>query len=135
MVNQPGIHLVDLLELCPTLLDMCLGLQRADEDEDEDTPETQMQAIQTLRLVNKAASRVSLLGLREYTLFLNGDDEDTNPVVFSMLQHTKLQKLGLHFRAFSRKSFLYVGCMHLHTCNLGLHAHYIVSVIKVLKIQ
>lgn len=45
-----------------------------------------------------------MLGLKEYTLLLNGVDEDTNPVVFSLLQPTKLQKLSHHFHAYSRES-------------------------------
>lgn len=55
-------------------------------------------SLKCLRLVSKEVGRLALLGLREYTLSLQGNGDDTNVNAASLLQHAKLSKLTVHLR-------------------------------------
>lgn len=80
-------NLVSLCERFLPLLEECVA---------EDLP-----TLRALRLVDKRASRVALLGLRSFTLTLQGTSKDTNVSGSCLLQHTRLQQLDAHFRLLS----------------------------------
>lgn len=64
----------------------------------------EVSTLSTLRLVNKEASRVALLGLRSYTLTLMGSAaNDTNVGGARLLRHTRLQMLRIHMRLSGNK--------------------------------
>lgn len=77
-----SMDLIDLLEKAPPLLYACTL---------EDIP-----TVRQLRLVCKEGSRVGLLGLRTYTLNLNGGPANTNVSGSSLLQRAALQELHVH---------------------------------------
>lgn len=78
------MDLVALWEQVPPLLDACLNDDQA--------------VLRELRLVNKDASRVALLGLRSYSVRLHGTATDTNISGSSLLRDTKLQTLKVDLR-------------------------------------
>lgn len=88
MNPSTGIDLVSVLSRCSYLLRACLGDDLA--------------AVRCLRLVNREARRVALLGLRNYTLTLKGEGGDTNVSGATLLQQTKLTQLTVYLRLTGR---------------------------------
>lgn len=82
MDERKEMDLARILEEVPHLLDACVCDETA--------------SLRRLRLVNKEASRVALLGLKSYTLKLKGVCTDTNVDGASLLRQTKLQSLNFH---------------------------------------
>lgn len=69
------------MEHVPPLLDACLL--------------DKVEAVRSMRLVKKEASRVALLALKSYNLKLEGSAKDTNVSGARLLQHTHLQHLSV----------------------------------------
>lgn len=87
---EPEVYmdLVGHMAQVPPLLEACVSKDIA--------------ALRSVRLVNKEASHVALLGLRTYTLTLKGDVQDTNVIGTSLLQRTTLEVLQVHLRLSGR---------------------------------
>ncbi|MEW5299657.1 MAG: hypothetical protein WDW36_002650 [Sanguina aurantia] len=79
-----GLRLVGLLQQVPPLLEACVSDDRL--------------TLTRLRLVNEECSRSALLGLKSFTITLDGSGRDADARVARLLQHARLRDLHVYVR-------------------------------------